>query len=142
MAHFGRKHFAGFLGQLALTYVEEDSEHDPADDALVFAPTARGYPPDLIAVHDAEVDLVCAQNVARCRERGPYPVEIFWVDAGGQVFEGDQPVALGHPPQAMRALVQGNLIGIDVPRPQGDPGRVRGDAQAVRVPHRRGCALP
>ena len=60
MAHFARKHFTGFLGQLALTHVEEDPEHDPADDTLVFAPTARGYPPDLIAVQDAEVDLVFA----------------------------------------------------------------------------------
>jgi len=51
-----------------------------------------------------------------------------------QVLEGDRPIPW-HTPQGMGALVEGDLVGVDVPRPQGHPGRVSGDTQALGVPH-------
>jgi hypothetical protein len=47
------------------------------------------------------------------------------MDAGGQVLKGDS--LADHPPQPMRALVQSNLVGIDIPRPQCDAGRIGSD---------------
>ena len=57
------------------------------------------------------------------------------MDVGGQVLEGDE-LADRDAPQAIAALVHGDLVGIDVPRPQRDAGRVDGEAQVVRVPYR------
>ena len=129
-----RHKFTGFLGQLALT-TSRKIPNSPTHDTLVLAPTARGYPrtSSLCRIRDRSR---IAQNVAGCRERGPYSVEILG-GCGRTVFEGDQPVALGDPTGHARAR-QGNLIGIDVPRPQGDPGRVRGVRRWCAF-HARSC---
>ena len=47
------------------------------------------------------------------------------MDAGGKVLKGDS--LADHPPQVMRTFVQGNLVGIDIPRPQCDAGRIGSD---------------
>jgi hypothetical protein len=119
------EHLAGFLGQLAPGHVEEDPEHYPADDALVVAPAASGHPPDLAAVQNAEVDFVSTQDFPRRRESCPHPVEVLRMDACGQTLKGDR--STSHPPQRVRALVQGDLVGVDIPRPQRDARRIGGD---------------
>ena len=59
------------------------------------------------------------------------------MDAGRKRFEREDPVAWRHPPHATGALVHGDLVGIDIPRPQGDTGGVGGDAQVFGVPCRK-----
>jgi hypothetical protein len=72
----------------------------------------------------------------------PHPVEVLRVDVGGKVFESYRPIGARHAPEAMCALVQCDLVGIDVPGPQGDAGRVGGNLQAIGIPHRRRGAFP
>jgi hypothetical protein len=135
MAHLAGEQIAVFLGKLALGYVEKDPEHAAADHALIIALAARSNPPDLLSVDDAEVDFKGTQNIARGRERRANPVEVLRMDAGRQLFERDDPIVRRHPPQAMGALVHGDVVCIDVPRPQGDPGRVGSDAKTAGVPY-------
>jgi hypothetical protein len=56
-------------GKLALGHVEKYPEHAAPDHALIIAPAARGYPPDLMTMHGAKVDFERAHNLARGRGR-------------------------------------------------------------------------
>lgn len=141
VAHLAGEHFAVFLGKLALGHVEKYPEHAAPDHALTIAPAARGYPPDLLTMHGAEVDFERAHNLARGRECRAHPVEVLWMDAGRKRLERDDPIARRYAPHAMGAFVHGDVVGIDVPRPQGDTGRVGCDAKVVSVPYRGGSAF-
>jgi len=62
------------------------------------------------------------------------------MDAGGKVLKRCSFNV--HSPQAMGALVEGDLVGIDIPRPQRDASRIGGDPQSMGVPHRGACSFP
>ena len=135
MTHLVRQHFTGFLGQFPFSHVEEDTEHDPADDALIFSPATSGDPMHLTAMQNAEVDLVGAKFFTGCSESGPNPIQVFGMDTGGQVLERDR-LAAGNVPQAARPFIHGNSVGIDIPRPECDSGGICGNSKSVRIPHR------
>ena len=61
--------------------VEEDPEHDAADDAVVGALPSSGNPPNLIAVQYAEVDLVKTHGCPGRGEGGSHPLEIGGMNA-------------------------------------------------------------
>jgi hypothetical protein len=124
-----------FLGLLATGHVDEDAEHDPVDHADIVSLTSSGDPPDFVPHHDPKVDLIRAQNPAGRRESCPHPIAIRRMDTRGQVLKGHTFFASRHAPHVIRALVHGEPVGVDVPRPQGYPGRVNGAAQVFCLPH-------
>ena len=61
-------------------------------------------------------------------------------NASGKILKGRSLNV--HSPQAIGAFVEGDLVGIDIPRPQRDAGRIGGDPQSMGVPHRGACSFP
>jgi hypothetical protein len=140
MAHLAGEEFVSLLGLLATGDVEEDARHDPSGDALVVALTSGRDPSHETPIQDAEVDLVGTVDRAGRREGRPDPVPVGRVDLGGKVLELDG-CALWQAPEIERALVHGERIGVDVPRPQGHTGGIEGEAQLLGRPNRRDRGL-
>ncbi len=112
-----------FLGLLSSRHVQKHAEHDPPLDIGVVALAAGRNPPDVVTDDDPEIDLVGADDRARRGEGGANPVAVGRMDLGRQALEDDERPER-QVPQVIAALVHGELVGVDVPRPQGHPGRL------------------
>lgn len=58
MAHLAGEKLMAFLGPLAARHIEEDAVGEALVQIDVITEPARGYPTNLVADDDAEVDLV------------------------------------------------------------------------------------
>ena len=114
MAHLSSEKLITLFSLLAPGYIDEDAEHDAPDHADILALAAGGNPPNAVSDEDAEVDLIRTREGARCGERGSHAVPIRRMDVSGQVFEADK-LADRNAPQAVAALVHGQLVAVDVP---------------------------
>jgi hypothetical protein len=85
-----------------------------AGQSSMSSPDQTALSPDIAAVHYAEIDLISAQDVTRCRERGSHPVKVLRVNAGGQALERDEATVHRHAPHEVSLLVEVDLIGVDV----------------------------
>ncbi len=96
MAHFTCEEFVSFFSLLSPGHVKEYSAHDSIADARIVPLTTRRNPANLLAQHDAEIDLVWSCDGPRCRECGSNSVTVGRMNVPGQFLESD----LGSPGQA------------------------------------------
>jgi hypothetical protein len=139
VVHLAGKHLAQFLGHLAHRDVDEDAIHDAIDDALIVASAASGHPANVIAVQDTKLVFIRPRRLPRRREGRAHLPEVGWVNMGGQLLE--RRVVIRHAPNRTGAVVDIELVRVDVPGPKTDPGGFRRHPQSRDVPdapaHRR-----
>src|ERR1017187_8284014 len=136
MAHFTRKQLMAFLGLLTSSYVDENSVHDATDNVCIISLTPSRYPTDLVTNHYTEVNFISAHKGARSDKRRLYPITIRRMNMGREVIDRHI-FAKRHAPKFEGALVHGKSIGVDIPRPEGDPRCRDCKAQMSCVPDRQ-----
>ena len=133
MAHFSGEQFVTLLGLLAASHVKEYPEHEALVQPGVIAKSTGGNPPDDVAQHHAKVDFVRSDNRACCRKSGAHPVPIGGMNMCRKVFEGDS-VGLRKTPMREALLIHRELVRIDIPRPERDPGGLQSAPKVFRLP--------
>ena len=136
MAHLAGEEFVAFLGLLAAGDIEEDAEHRAVQHAFVFALPPGRDPADFLTDHDAEIDLVLSHDRAGGGEGGAHAVAVCRVDMGGEILERDFG-GVRHAPEIIGALVEPQLVGIDVPGPERDAGAFDGHPEVAFMPDRQ-----
>ena len=90
-------------------------------------------------MQNAKVYFISAKDLPSRRESGPHSIQVLRMDAGGKILKR---CSLNvHSPQAMGALIEGDLVGIDIPRPQRDARCIGGDPQPVGISHCGACSF-
>ncbi len=65
MAHLPGDELVRFFCELALRYIEKDTEHDTGTDILIVASPTRGHPTHHSVEYNSEVDLVGSDDSTR-----------------------------------------------------------------------------
>src|SRR4051812_34805282 len=136
MAHLACKQLVTLFGLFAACDVEKNTKHDSLDDAYVGALAASRDPADLRAQDNTKVDFIGAGDGARGCEGGSYTVTVGGVDVSRQRFELYLAGAW-QTPKLETALVHGEAVAVNVPRPHGHLRRVDRQPQMLRRPRRR-----
>ena len=114
MAHFAGEKLMPLLGLLAAGHVQEDAVGQSHVNGRGVANAARGDPPDRLANHDAEIDLIGTDDGSGCDEGRTHALAIKRVHMGRKVLEGDT-FARWQVPQCESPLVHRKLVVRNVP---------------------------
>ena len=87
VAHLAGQQLMRLFGMLPLSDINENAEHDAADETDALALTCGRDPPNRIPDHDPEIDLVGAHDGAGGGKIRPHTITISGVDMRGQVLE-------------------------------------------------------